>query len=99
MPINVNHAANSSVNCNWETKQACTFRKANSFMRKPHAGKLGMTPMSPYPETFRLSRGKEANKNKKKKKKTLLKVTPLKLFDRGQAARREHIVALVRVSL
>lgn len=35
MAINVNHAANSSVNHHWERKQACAFRKANSFMRKP----------------------------------------------------------------
>lgn len=68
MALNVNHAANSSVNYHWERKQACTLKKANSCMRKPRACLLRMTP-----------RGKEANRNKKRKK-NVLKVTPLELF-------------------
>lgn len=50
MALNVNHAANSSVNYHWERKQACALKKANSCMRKPHACLLRMTPLSPYSE-------------------------------------------------
>lgn len=88
MAINVNHAANSSVNHHWERKQACAFRKANSFMRKPPRSlALDDTSIS-LPR--KLSRGK---------KKTILEgYTTWAVLHKGQAA-REHVVALVRVTL
>lgn len=72
MAINVNRAANFSVNYHRESKQGHAFRKANSFMRKAHARYLRMTPLSTYSES-RVER-------KGGRKKKFLKVAPLELF-------------------
>lgn len=88
MAINVNRPANSSVNYHWERKQAGAFRKANSFMRKPHAW-LRMTPLSPYLEV------KERRPTEtREKKKPFLKVTPLELFYIKDGRREENTLWL-----
>lgn len=76
----LNHTANSSVvNYCWERKQARAFRKANSFMRKPHANwGWHLYLLTQNPKVAPKKGGQE--KQEREKKYFFFKVTPLEQF-------------------